>query len=91
MENVYDFGRVAYVPADLIKESTVSEKCVFILDVSIDIVKTIVLGIPHLFISLYHLFVSPAKKLVTGQTVLVIMFNCIDKNCDLKLLNLIIR
>jgi len=71
MENIYDFGRVPYEPAVLIRKSSFFEKCLFVGDVCIDFIKTFMLGIPLLFISFYHLFVSRAKKSVVGQTVLV--------------------
>lgn len=71
MENIYEFGRVSYVSAEPLKNQTKSEKCVFILILLVDIIKVIVFSIPYWIVSLYHLFVSPAKKSVDGQTVLV--------------------
>lgn len=71
MENIYDFGRVSYVPAESVEKISTFKKCLFIRDLLIDIIKLVVFGIPHLFIATYHLFVSPTKKSVAGQTVLV--------------------
>lgn len=71
MENIYDFGRVSYKPAESIKKFTIFEKLLFLCELLIDIIKVLVLSVPHWCISLYRVFVSPRKKSVVGQTVLV--------------------
>lgn len=71
MENIYDFGRVSYVPAEPVKKLTVFEKFLFLSELLIDIIKVIVLSIPHWFIAFHQLIVSPLKKSVAGETVLV--------------------
>lgn len=70
MENIYDIGGESYVPATL-KKRTISEKIEFVFDLIFDILKVWVLSIPLWFISIYRLFISPSKKSVVGQVVLV--------------------
>lgn len=71
MENVLDIGNGSYEAADPMKKWTIYEKCLFNRNLLIDIVKVIVLSMPHWFIAIYRLVVSPAKKSVSGETVLV--------------------
>lgn len=85
MENVFDLGRVTYVPAVPIKKLTVFEKFLFFCDLLVDILQVIVFSIPHWFIAIYRLVVSPAKKSVVGQTVLVRKQTFIDHNRKVKI------
>lgn len=82
MENIFDIGIANYEAAQPTKELTFFEKCLFVCDLLIDIIKVLVLSIPHWFIAIYRLVVKPAKKSVIGQTVLVTQnyYLTVDRN-----------
>lgn len=71
MENILDIGIASYEAAQPTKMLTFYEKCLFGRELLIDIIKVLVLSIPHWLIAIYRLIVNPAKKSVNGQTVLV--------------------
>lgn len=71
MRNIHDIGRERYVPAEPIKNRSLSECVCFALNLFIDIVKVLLLSIPHWFIAIHQVVVKPEKKSVYGQTVLV--------------------
>ena len=71
MENIFDIGIANYEAAQPTKELTFFEKCLFVCELLIDVIKVLVLSIPHWLIAIYRLVVKPAKKSVIGQTVLV--------------------
>lgn len=71
MENVLNIGSSSYEKAEPIKAPTCRERLVFGCELFIDTIKVVVLSIPLWFVAFYRLFVSPRKKSVFGQTVLV--------------------
>lgn len=74
MQNIFELGLVPYMAADPLEEISLCKKFLFGMSVLCDIVKVLVLSIPHWLISLYRCIISPTKKCVKGQTVLVFCF-----------------
>lgn len=71
MQNAFDLGIVRYVAADPLKKISLWKKFVFSVLVLCDIIKVLVLSTPNWLIAIYHCVVSPPKKCVKGQTVLI--------------------
>lgn len=74
MLDVFELGLVPYVAADPIEKIGKWKKFVFLLLVFCDIIKVLVLSTPNWLISIYYCIISPPKKCVKGQTVLVFSF-----------------
>lgn len=71
MENVFDLGKVAYVAAKPPESLTIKDILRFNLGILVDVVKVLILSIPHWIEAFIYLFVSRPKKCVAGKIALV--------------------
>ncbi|KAJ6635272.1 17-beta-hydroxysteroid dehydrogenase 13 [Pseudolycoriella hygida] len=71
MQNISESGRVSYVAADPLKKIGWFKKIIFWILVLVDAINVLVLSIPNWITSVYHCVISPPRKCIKGQTVLI--------------------
>lgn len=71
MENVLDAGNVPYEMAPPLVAKPIGEQIIFIVEVIFDVVRVLLMSIPHWIEAFLYLFVQRPKKCVANQVALV--------------------
>lgn len=82
MQNIQGIGNEPYVAADPVKSPSCFDTFRLSFGLFIDVIKVIVLIIPHMCVALYRVVVKPPRKSVSGQTVLVCIFTRHVDHCS---------